>query len=386
MAPLKLFFFFAIFLFFLHPSANAKTCPRVVCGPVIVDFPFRLSQQPSCCGNPNFNLSCEFKPRIGEVPVIRFPFAGEFGVYDIDEFSTPNFLRVRDPDGCTAKRFLPKFNFSGTPFEPMYSETYIFFNCSNNVTRLVEFPAMIIYCLSVENFSVVAIPSTFYNDSSPLRSCRHLATNSVPLQSPNLTQSNLNEFLLTWKEPDCSSSCSDICESPEERCLEYDYGCPNKKHGISKSTKYGLIIGLGALAFLLVVVFVIYHNSRRNYRYQQHQQNPSVEISGSAEPQLAAATAANGLDRSRIEAYPITFLGESCRLPRPNDNTCSICLSEYKAKETIRTITECDHYFHSNCIDEWLKLHATCPVCRNSPDQETALITNPALSSSSPPP
>ncbi|OMP02940.1 Zinc finger, RING-type [Corchorus olitorius] len=131
---------------------------------------------------------------------------------------------------------------------------------------------------------------------------------------------------------------------------------------------------------------MIYHNSRRNYRYQQHQQNPSVEISGSAEPQLAAATAANGLDRSRIEAYPITFLGESCRLPRPNDNTCSICLSEYKAKETIRTITDCDHYFHSNCIDEWLKVNATCPVCRNSPHQETALITNPTLSSSSPQP
>ncbi|XVF12971.1 hypothetical protein REPUB_Repub08aG0166500 [Reevesia pubescens] len=93
---------------------------------------------------------------------------------------------------------------------------------------------------------------------------------------------------------------------------------------------------------------------------QLHQSN--VEMSSlAAEPRLAASTV-NGLDGARIEAYPITVLDESCRLPRPNDNTCSICLSEYKAKETIRTIPDCDHYFHANCIDEWLKLNAACPL------------------------
>ena len=132
------------------------------------------------------------------------------------------------------------------------------------------------------------------------------------------------------------------------------------------------------------MVFIIHHHVRAHC-YDQRQQS-AVQISSlAAEPQSAARTV-NGLDGSRIEAYPITLLGESCRLPRPNDNTCSICLSEYQAKETIRTIPDCDHYFHADCIDEWLKLNAACPVCRKTPDQESALITHSTVSSSLSPP
>jgi hypothetical protein len=57
------------------------------------------------------------------------------------------------------------------------------------------------------------------------------------------------------------------------------------------------------------------------------------------------------------------------RLPKPNDNTCPICLSEYQPKETLKTIPECQHCFHAECIDEWLSLNATCPICRNSPER-----------------
>ena len=67
----------------------------------------------------------------------------------------------------------------------------------------------------------------------------------------------------------------------------------------------------------------------------------------------------HGLDGPTIESYPKTLLGESRELPNPNDNTCPICLSEYKPKEMLRTIPECNHYFHVNCIDKWLKINAT---------------------------
>ncbi|KAJ6294888.1 hypothetical protein OIU76_022885 [Salix suchowensis] len=76
-----------------------------------------------------------------------------------------------------------------------------------------------------------------------------------------------------------------------------------------------------------------------------------------------------GLDGATIESYPKIVLGESRRLPKPDDNTCSICLCEYKPKETLKTIPECKHCFHSDCIEEWLRLRATCPLCRNSPER-----------------
>ncbi|KAM7268204.1 hypothetical protein ACFE04_010370 [Oxalis oulophora] len=75
----------------------------------------------------------------------------------------------------------------------------------------------------------------------------------------------------------------------------------------------------------------------------------------------------NGLVRLDIEAYPKIVLGESKRLPKPNNGPCSICLGEYRAKDKIRCIPECNHCFHVDCVDEWLKMSATCPLCRNSP-------------------
>lgn len=77
----------------------------------------------------------------------------------------------------------------------------------------------------------------------------------------------------------------------------------------------------------------------------------------------------SGLDGPIIDSYPKTMLGESRRLPNPNDDTCPICLAEYQPKEILKTIPECNHYFHSACIDEWLMLNATCHVCRTSPQR-----------------
>ncbi|KAK9682751.1 hypothetical protein RND81_10G094300 [Saponaria officinalis] len=65
--------------------------------------------------------------------------------------------------------------------------------------------------------------------------------------------------------------------------------------------------------------------------------------------------------------YNEVVLGESKRLPRPNNGPCSICLSEYKPKEIVRCMPHCNHCFHVKCIDQWLKVGPTCPLCRNSP-------------------
>jgi hypothetical protein len=75
-----------------------------------------------------------------------------------------------------------------------------------------------------------------------------------------------------------------------------------------------------------------------------------------------------GLDHSRIEQYPKIQLAESGQLPKSIDNVCSICLSEYKPMETLRSIPQCNHHFHADCIDVWLKMNATCPLCRNLPE------------------
>lgn len=76
--------------------------------------------------------------------------------------------------------------------------------------------------------------------------------------------------------------------------------------------------------------------------------------------------ATRGLDQRTIETYKKMELGENIRLPGTNGTVCLICLSEYASKETVRFIPECNHCFHVECIDVWLKIHGSCPICRNS--------------------
>ncbi|XP_049400548.1 RING-H2 finger protein ATL67-like [Solanum stenotomum] len=75
-----------------------------------------------------------------------------------------------------------------------------------------------------------------------------------------------------------------------------------------------------------------------------------------------------GLDQAVINSYPkLIYSKRNGNLGTGNDVVCSICLCDYKEAEMLRMLPECKHYFHVMCIDAWLKLNASCPVCRNSP-------------------
>jgi hypothetical protein len=44
-------------------------------------------------------------------------------------------------------------------------------------------------------------------------------------------------------------------------------------------------------------------------------------------------------------------------------SNCSICLSGLKTPDKNRLL-DCDHTFHKKCINKWLTLRNTCPICR----------------------
>lgn len=52
-----------------------------------------------------------------------------------------------------------------------------------------------------------------------------------------------------------------------------------------------------------------------------------------------------------------------------NNNTCCICLNELNNIENPNNVvkTKCNHYYHDNCIKEWLlsdnALCFQCPLC-----------------------
>ncbi|CAM0149571.1 unnamed protein product [Urochloa decumbens] len=46
------------------------------------------------------------------------------------------------------------------------------------------------------------------------------------------------------------------------------------------------------------------------------------------------------------------------------EGSCGVCLSELADGEAVRVLPACMHYFHAECVGEWLSAHATCPLCR----------------------
>ncbi|CAH1433185.1 unnamed protein product [Lactuca virosa] len=45
------------------------------------------------------------------------------------------------------------------------------------------------------------------------------------------------------------------------------------------------------------------------------------------------------------------------------DAVCCICLAKYRDDDLLRELP-CTHFFHTECVDKWLKINASCPLCK----------------------
>ncbi|CAL5215234.1 unnamed protein product [Lathyrus oleraceus] len=55
--------------------------------------------------------------------------------------------------------------------------------------------------------------------------------------------------------------------------------------------------------------------------------------------------------------------GANERVLSPEDAECCICISPYEDEAELHALP-CNHHFHSTCIVKWLKINATCPLCK----------------------
>ncbi|PON91993.1 43kDa postsynaptic protein [Trema orientale] len=74
-------------------------------------------------------------------------------------------------------------------------------------------------------------------------------------------------------------------------------------------------------------------------------------------------TAANkGLSQICIQRLP-SLKYHSKKLPS-HDFCCSICIQELRGGDSVRRLPKCGHFFHLDCIDQWLRRQGSCPICR----------------------
>ncbi|CAA2979903.1 E3 ubiquitin- ligase At1g63170 [Olea europaea subsp. europaea] len=54
---------------------------------------------------------------------------------------------------------------------------------------------------------------------------------------------------------------------------------------------------------------------------------------------------------------------ENERVVSAEDAVCCICLAKYVNNDELRELP-CSHFFHKECVDKWLKINASCPLCK----------------------
>ncbi|OWM87673.1 putative RING-H2 finger protein ATL71 [Punica granatum] len=137
------------------------------------------------------------------------------------------------------------------------------------------------------------------------------------------------------------------------------------------STINGILPPLGVLLFLTVIVLLSYFYARR-----RQDSDTSVRLAGASAPSDHDSTDGDddedrelGLDEATILSYPKLQYSQAAKDVGEADlddsnNTCPVCLLDYQETDTVRVLPECKHFFHHTCVDPWLKLHSTCPICR----------------------
>ncbi|KAM2934237.1 hypothetical protein FF1_042082 [Malus domestica] len=352
-------FFFLSSSYFASSLENCKEADICGVGEPVIEFPFGIQKKgPESCSYPGFELSCDNTSQT----ILTLPYSGQFTLHDIDYAEQE--IWINDPNKCLAQRIL-SLNLSGSPFYGVTNESFTYFNCSLNYLKYTLNP---IACMSGSTYTVFATTSpVVINYLASTSTCDPIGTFVVPVEFPLyeelMSSDPTGNLRLAWDRPGCGS-----CAARGGRCgfksnSSHQVVCSRlPQRGIPRSARYAITVGVGVPGLMCVLGVLCCAFGKVKSFTRERRTLPEFNSAAASQP-----TIARGLDKPRLEAYPKIVLGESRRLPKPDNSTCPICLSEYQPKETLKTIPKCQHCFHADCIDEWLQMNATCPICRNSP-------------------
>ncbi|GKV51787.1 hypothetical protein SLEP1_g58412 [Rubroshorea leprosula] len=108
------------------------------------------------------------------------------------------------------------------------------------------------------------------------------------------------------------------------------------------------------IVVLLLSLLVIYWRWFRRC----HRDNPTVTSHAPTPPRPQP----RGLDPAAIRALPVTLVTNAA-VP---ETDCSICLVKFEDGDKVKVLPQCQHLYHSECVDQWLSTESSCPLCRSS--------------------
>ncbi|KAH7283133.1 hypothetical protein KP509_35G063100 [Ceratopteris richardii] len=157
---------------------------------------------------------------------------------------------------------------------------------------------------------------------------------------------------------------------------------PPPANTLSDAFHPSIAVIVGVLSTMFSLTFLI-------LLYAKHCKRPPLSVYGGPEMQFIGPIPAvasrdigpavflsterdSGLDRAVVEALPMFSF--SALKGMKEGLECAVCLSRYDNPEVLRLLPKCKHAFHVDCVDQWLRCHSTCPLCRVRVDAGDTLI------------
>ena len=82
-----------------------------------------------------------------------------------------------------------------------------------------------------------------------------------------------------------------------------------------------------------------------------------------------------GASLRAIDSLHTSSFGEACNASKGveegKDHVCAICQCNFEEEDQLK-ILKCMHFYHEECIVQWLKINKVCPVCNHEVIEEEA--------------
>lgn len=133
-----------------------------------------------------------------------------------------------------------------------------------------------------------------------------------------------------------------------------------------------LLMAMGAAAFVVSMYHVVticfcnqqQRNTNQNPPQQQHQPPHHVAVASPSLDQSISSSVAHLIPTHKYHKKSTnkdSNVGDD-----QGGGTCAVCLGDFEEGEELRSLPECLHSFHVQCIDMWLHSNLSCPICRAS--------------------
>ncbi|XP_077427897.1 RING finger protein 150a isoform X2 [Vanacampus margaritifer] len=88
--------------------------------------------------------------------------------------------------------------------------------------------------------------------------------------------------------------------------------------------------------------------------------------------------------KKAISKLPVRTIKKGDKETERDFDSCAVCIEAYKPNDVVRVLP-CRHVFHKHCVDPWLHVHQTCPMCKMNILKALGISLNADCSDESPP-